>query len=348
MEEKDKIAEEQSEQNKTQNQKLPYAMLFVLALLIVAVLGLIKNSINDFTEKMQAEKNKSPVKIHSFSNTSKKTSVNKNNTEKRIDRIRKDTSKQITIGIRPLECYNGKTKEEMYNLRTEYVQSSLFYSLDYKPSEEVFGRIVDGKPWWGLKPLVCSNGDEDTTVGVSAVSRFINNPDLLVQTYFPFNLQYSDEVKEFCNGEFAKNIPVELTYDPVENLITAKYTMSPLVYKYKVNYYGIKNINYPLILSGLNARDFGYDYMKIVDLYNIKMLHDENASKKVYKFKDYIHVGSSCRHKDGCNNMSPRQPELEFNIKSLPAEMEIKLWKKEPFISDLTADINFKIKFEQQ
>lgn len=179
------------------------------------------------------------------------------------------------------------------------------------------------------------------------MSRFINNPDLLVQTYFPFNLHYAENTKEYCNGRFARNIPLSLTYEASKKIISAKYEMSPFVFKNTVNYYGMKDINFPLMLSGLNAWDFGYDYMFISDLNNIKMLNDNNAAKHVHKFADYIHVGGSCRVPEGCNNMSPRQTELEFNVTALPAEMTVKLWKEKPLLPNFKADIYFKIRFEE-
>lgn len=329
-------------------EKSPKSAKILSAFFIVGLLFLIKVSINsDFAVNNQKTAD-SAHKTFKEAKFSEKIRLNNDNYNSTFDRIKNTSHDIVNIEINPLESYNGKTKREMYDIRKSYVKKSLFYSHGYVPNEEIFGEIEDGKNWWGLEPLVCSHGDEDTTRGVSALSRFINNPDLLVQTYFPFNLTYYDGVKEYCNSKFSRNIPTELFYDPKSNTITAKYLMSPFVYKNTVNYYGLKDIHYPLILSGLNARDFGYEYMHINNLYNVRMLNDPNAAAQVHQFRDFIHVGGSCRYNGGCNNMSPRQTELEFNITGLPAELNMKLWKKQPLLKDLNGDINFKIRFEEE
>ncbi len=344
MEENDEF----QRQTKNTNSKLPYIMVFVLAFLVLALLSSIHNTVSDFVKKQASLTQNSPRKA--FDTKSIKNSDNifskirgKNYQSNNV----KTSENVINLPINDPMCFNGMTKKEVYEIRKAFVKKSIFNRNGYEPNGEVFGSIVDGKEWWGLEPLVCSKKGESTTYGVSAVSRFINNPDLLVQTYFPFSLPYSDRWSEYCTGRFSRNIPIELTYDASKKMITAKYEMSPFIYKNKVNYFNQKDIHYPLILSGLNARDFGYDYMYISDLQNITMLNEKNASKNVHKFADFIHVGSSCKASGGCNNMSPRQTELEFNVNSLPAEMMVKLWKRKPLLPNFPADMYFKIEFEK-
>lgn len=329
-------------------EKSPKSAKILSAFFIVGLLFLIKVSINsDFVFNNQ---NPAKLKSKTFKQTKlpEKTRLNHEKNSSAFDDIKNSAHETVNIEINPLESYNGKTKHEMYDIRKSYVKKSIFYSPNYEPNEEIFGGIVDGKNWWGIEPMVCSHGDEDTTRGLSALSRFINNPDLLVQTYFPFNMTYYDGIKEYCNSKFARLIPSSLTYEPVSNTITAKYYMSPFVFNNRLNYFGKKDIHYPFILSGLNARDFGFEYMYINNLYNVRMLNEDNAAKHIYQFRDYIHVGGSCRRPDGCNNLSPRQTELEFTITSLPAELNIKLWKNQPIIKDLNADIKFKIQFIEE
>lgn len=329
--------------------KLPYTMLIVLVLLVIAVLALIANAVQDFSEKVKAEKNSQPVRAFSNTKPQKRNTVTENvSRDNRFEHIKQNTTEPVTIAINPLECYNGNTKAEMYDIRKSYVKKSIFATPDYQPREEVFGSIQDGKPWWHID--ACSRPDVDNTYGVSSLSRFINNPSLLLPVYFSFSLKYHDDYKEYCNGNFSKTIPDAASYNPSENMITVKYPMSKYVTNHRLNhYYGQKNILYPLILSGLNARDFGYDYIYINNRNNIDMVSSSsNASQHVYKLLDYIHVGSSCKHPQGCNNHSPYQSEIEFVITSLPADMTIKLWKKEPITKELPADINYKIVFEEE
>lgn len=327
--------------------KSPRSAKILSAFFIVGLLFLIKVSINsDFAVNNQNPA-KSQPKTFNQAKFNEKTRLN-HKTGSTYDEIKNSAHDTVNLELNPLESYNGKTKREMYDIRKSYVEKSLFYSPNYEPNEEIFGNIEDGKSWWGLEPMVCSHGDEDTTRGLSALSRFINNPDLLVQTYFPFNMTYYEGIKEYCNSKFARLIPSSLTYEPKSNTITAKYFMTPYVFNNRLNYFGMKDIYYPFILSGLNARDFGFEYMYINNLYNAKMLNEDNAAKHVYQFRDYIHVGASCRRPEGCNNLSPRQTELEFIITSLPAELDIKLWKKQPMLKDLKEDIKFKVMFIEE
>ena len=70
-----------------------------------------------------------------------------------------------------------------------------------------------------------------------------------------------------------------------------------------------------------------------------------NATKDISTFRDYIHRGGSCRYKDGCNNISPMQNDLMFSVRRLPAEINIKLWKKKPINKYVKADMYYKIIF---
>lgn len=100
-------------------------------------------------------------------------------------------------------------------------------------------------------------------------------------------------------------------------------------------------------LTGLNARDLGYKYGYISDLKNIVMSESVNMSNTVYEFRDFIHVGYSCKVEGGCNNISPHQTELDYEFNSLPAEMTIKLWKTKPISPKVHADFYYRLVFEK-
>ena len=57
----------------------------------------------------------------------------------------KPVTHKFKMNINEVEL-SYKTKEEILNLRKNYVNNSIFASKNYKPSEELFGQIVDGKP----------------------------------------------------------------------------------------------------------------------------------------------------------------------------------------------------------
>lgn len=340
--------EKESEEIKTDktNSTLPYKMLGLLVFLVLVLLAITVKTIDEVSEQINNKLSNKPVRAFGNSKPIKATSLPASQSSSRYNDLN-SKEEPVELSINPLECYNGNSKAEMYDIRKSYVKTSIFYTPDYHPNEKVFGQIQDGKPWWNID--ACSRIGKDSVTGVSSLSRFINSPDILVPVYFSFNMSYRDDVKEYCDGNFSKTIPQEAFYNPSKKTITVKYPMSKYVTNHRLNHsYGQKNILYPLILSGLNARDFGYDYVFINSRNNIEMVNNNNASQKVHKFLDFIHVGSSCKHPEGCNNHSPYQREIEFVITSLPAQMTLKLWKKEPVSKDLPADINYKIIFEEE
>lgn len=322
-------------------------MLFILILLTLGLFVIMISMVNNISEHTNRKTSNAPVRAFGNSKPTKATSLPEAQSSKNYDTPKNNEAKLVKLAINPTESYNGNSKAEMYDIRKSYVKTSIFYTPNYKPNEEVFGNIKYGKPWWNID--ACSREGVDNTYGASSLSRFINSPDILVPVYFSFNLTYHDAYKEYCDGNFSKTIPQEAFYNPSEKMITVKYPMSKYITNHRLNHsYGQKNILYPLILSGLNARDFGYNYVYINNRNNIDMVNNDNAAKKIYRFLDYIHVGSSCKHPEGCNNHSPYQREIEFVVTSLPAEMTLKLWKKEPVSKTFPADINYKIIFEEE
>ena len=249
----------------------------------------------------------------------------------------------------PME-YNYLTKQEIYDIRKRYVERSIFASEDYEPNEEVFGQIVDKKPWYGSSACNILNykGDYHENIeGLSKVSAQVNNPNALVGVILIIRPWADENNEEFCNGEYNKFLPVSLSYNEKENLILAKYRVSNKFPKHRAYIKG-KKYGYPLKLSGLNARDFGYKYVYASETNNIRMMYPEKLSviDDVRMFKDFIHLGTSCNYAGGCNNISPMQDDLTFLITDLPAEINLKLWKKSPLNKRLNADFNYKIIFE--
>ena len=138
-----------------------------------------------------------------------------------------------------------------------------------------------------------------------------------------------------------------MQYNRKDKLIVAKYKLTKKFLKLRTNING-KLTRYVIQLSGLNARDFGYDYMYIFDEKNIKMYSEyNNATEDISTFRDYIHLGGSCKYKDGCNNISPMQNNLMFSVTHLPAEINIKLWKKKPINKYVKADMYYRIIFDK-
>ena len=261
----------------------------------------------------------------------------------------KNTSGFQTIKVNPLSEYDYLTKQQIYDIRKKHVKNSLFPSENYSPNNAVFGSIVDNKPWWGTTrcaQLDYTGDYHERIEGPSKVSAQMNNPDALVGLSLPFLPWDQDYNKEFCTGEYGKFLPLSLQYSKKDNLIIAKYKLTRKFLKFRDNVNG-KTTRYPIQLSGLNARDFGYNYVYIYDSKNIEMFSkNDNVTDDVKKFADYIHLGGSCRYKDGCNNISPMQYDKIFTVYKLPAEINLKLWKKEPVNKYMKADMYYRIIFD--
>lgn len=262
----------------------------------------------------------------------------------------RDYSNFQSVQVNPLSEYNYLTKKQIFDIRKNHVKNSLFSKEDYEPDTRVFGAIADSKPWWGT--VTCGKlnykGDYHERIeGASKVSAQMNNPDALVGLSLPFlpwDLGYN---KEFCTADYSKFLPISIQYSEENNLIIAKYKLTKNFLKFRASV-NRRNTRYPIQLSGLNALDFGYDYVYAFDTKNISMFdQNNNVTDDLKIFRDYIHLGGSCKYKDGCNNISPMQNDLMFTVTALPAEINLKLWKKKPMNKYVKADMYYRIQFTE-
>jgi hypothetical protein len=99
----------------------------------------------------------------------------------------------------------------------------------------------------------------------------------------------------------------------------------------------------PFDLAAYNARDLGYNFIKVDYRLSKGLKHTE---ADVIEIKQYIHCGGSCGYPGGCNNMSPAVKELDdFHLTALPAQAIIYLWRQKPSgnqAADLTLVMNFQ------
>lgn len=253
------------------------------------------------------------------------------------------------LNINPLSELDYMSKQEIYNQRKYYVQNSIFASKDYEPNERVFGSIQSNKPWWGsieCSPVNYSADYHENIEGESKQSLQINNPNVLIGLASVYIIRDVEKNAPFCHSEYSRFIPKSLKYNKKDNIIIAEYDVED---SFLTTYVTISNRShyYPLQLSGLNALDFGYKYVYAFNTKNIKMHHKNNITKEIGTFSDYIHLGGSCQYKDGCNNVSPMQNDKMITIRDLPAEINLKLWKKQPHNKYLTpADMYYRIIFK--
>ncbi|MBR1681092.1 hypothetical protein IJ707_04805, partial [bacterium] len=271
-----------------------------------------------------------------------KYSVFKN---KQISEIVPD-EKMETLVINPLSSYSGKTKDEILKIRKDFVATSIFKNDSYEPSEMVFGQIADKKPWWSIDHILCTNKNIDLNKrgeGLSEESRYLNNPNLLVGVQLSKSFIKNKDLKDFCEDKSLLFIPKEIKFDKKNKLIIVTYNASENMTK-KMNK---RYIEY--LLVGLNARDFGYEWVYASNSHNLIFLPSSLDStlfnEKPKKFLDFIHLGNACKVDGGCNNASPYQPEMAFYFRKFPADMTLSLWKNKPIYKNQPADIYLKMIF---
>lgn len=252
--------------------------------------------------------------------------------------------------INPLSNYSYKSVEEITQIRKKYVETSIFKKGDYEPNISVFGQMQDKKAWWGIEHIICYDGNQNPNIrkeGLSEESRFINNPNMLLGVLVSQIFEKTPSLQGLCADKSLQMIPTSLTYDKKYRLITATYKASPNFMKQ----FGKKGF-IKFLLTGLNARDFGYNYAYAIDVANIAFnpvyyIKGSTLDYGIVKFEDHIALGKACEVEGGCNNTTPYQPALEFRILRLPAELTVSLWKHKPVYKNQPANMYYKIVFEQ-
>lgn len=263
--------------------------------------------------------------------------------------IKLDEKNAENLVINPLSSYTGKSVNEITKIRQEYVKSSLFKNAQYEPDISVFGQMQDKKAWWGIDHIICYGCKQNPNVrkeGLSEESRFINNPNMLVGVLVSQIFERTPALKSFCDDKALQMIPASITYDKKYKVITAKYKATANFTKQ----FGKKGY-IKFLLTGLNARDFGYNYAYAIDTANIAFnpvyyINGNSLDYGIVRFEDHIALGNACEVDGGCNNATPYQPGLEFRVLRLPAEMTISLWKHKPLYKNQPANMYYKIIFE--
>jgi len=252
-----------------------------------------------------------------------------------------NSKEDVRIPVNNPVALSYKSKEEVYLIRKNAVENSIFKNRKYKPSNVIFGQIADGKPWMSMT-YCCERGKPYPVDGPSEEARFIVNPSALVMLECIFGIYCED------NEYLPKLMPVSISYSEFNNEITVVYDKLTIETLDNARYY---------TLNGVNARDFGYEYVYIdrsKSTYNLIFTNRDNVGNQVLSFQNYIHTGHSCRVPGGCNNGSPMQPMMSFensHREGMPYEKDkviyIKLWKKEPISKDDKSDINVRIVINQ-
>ena len=240
---------------------------------------------------------------------------------------------------------NFKTNEEIFRVRKKMISTyPIFFKGKYEPqTSSVFRQIVEKKPWWGLKGLMCYGPGNLAIEGESDESRFIDNPFLLVTVEEGHALVLLKD-KGNCPLSYPK--PTKISFDSDKMTFYASYNVSShdKVISNMARANRMKSSKMTYSFNGRNAVDFGVPYIYATSFKNLHFTNSNNISKSVYKFKDFIHLGGSCGYPGGCNNGSPYQAETDFQIDKYPASISFKLWKHKPASVNEKADLTYEIR----
>ncbi len=246
----------------------------------------------------------------------------------------------VKAKINPLVDYNGLSKDFILSLRSSNIDENFTKILNYSPNPDVWGKMEDKGAWFALDKSVCFDNRTDCrrkAKGVSAMSRIINNPMILVAPVM-IATYHLDENLPVCSDEGLRLVPKSIYIDAVNNKIIVLYKGTKALTKCRY-----------LQLSGLNARDVGYEWAKVYKKQNIDFPYPDNISKKIYEFKDAIVGGSFCEDDKqpgvSCNVLYPVDDKIVFRITSYPANIEFKLWNKKPISRYEDSEIKFEIRF---
>lgn len=315
--------------------------IFLIVLMVLVVYGIFW-TINADSLSANADMEKYVLDEAVMVNPSDKSKQEENSTKYDENKLAV-ASDTRDLGVNTLLYLSGKSKQDIYKMRKRAVETSLFATPNYQPSEEVFGGIESGKPWSSAEPCNEKTGGAVRITGFSEESRFINNPNMLVAVEYPFT--WNNQPQSWCEDKNNQLVPTSIKYSKSKNEIIVTYYAIPFMAPVGNKWF--------YTLNGLNARDLGYKYAYIDNsksTYKPHFTDSNNITNSVIEFQNYIHVGGSCGHSGGCNNGSPRQSFLEFqdnftdyNYKN--REMYIKLWKNRPNSPKDPADIVERIVF---
>lgn len=247
--------------------------------------------------------------------------------------------------------FDGLSRERILVLRKLEVlkQSDLIHG-DYSPSTDIFGGIIDGRPWWGLAGRFYFGSGEKSIAGPSTHSHGILNPYLLVIADFWHKCELRwDLAKVTPERAITPDFPYlprisSLVWRPSKSRAEVVYEFSEFValrsplLDPKTPF---KNPRVDLIVY--NARDFGLEYVHVA-IDKSKNIKQEDGPYQAFRIPQYFHLGRSCGLPGGANNLSPRFPAVEdISLESYPVRIVVHLWRNKPVSVKETPDFLFII-----
>lgn len=246
----------------------------------------------------------------------------------------------LHLRINPLMEFDYRDRDFILGERQRAVEMYPdLFDPPYEPDKHVFGQMEGNKLWWGILGISYYGNTDKSTAGESEESRFILNPFILVGLDDPRAYQVMNPALK-PKSIYPKPVILQIMSDRSRGLV--RYNMLEMLQARQGYHQVEKDGKWHFDLMALNARDFGYKYL-FMDLARSRKISAVTSSAQPVQNRYYVHAGPSCGQAGGCNNTSPRIPELEITLDGLPAEAVIKLWKEKPENAEQAADMEFTI-----
>ena len=247
----------------------------------------------------------------------------------------------ISLKINPMSDFDGKTKEELFQIRKTIVDEyNGLGGKDYQPSQRVFGNIQDGKPWWGTEGILCKGQGEHASDGLSRESSYFNNPFILLNLSLS-RVMNGNPGKEDCADLWP--MPEKLLINPRNKSIAVRYNLSGFMKEFEGSrFYNSTKKNDWFSFDNINARDFGYNYAVAYKLKNLRFANSTNVSTGA-ELNNYWCLGHSCQIPGGCNNICPSNDAFGFFVDDYPAAAYFRLYKTQPISNNERPDAYFTV-----
>lgn len=250
----------------------------------------------------------------------------------------------VRVPLNDMIELNFKKRSEIYDIRRQFVNRmpALVKAAGlqgYEPSSDVFGQIVDGRPWWGILGISHYAKGPRSIEGPAEESRFIANPWLFVGLME--NYAHRVEGSGLPPVAFYPR-PLSLTWAPDASYGWVKYDVTSYFRDTLSRRYP-EALDRKLYMVLYNARDLGYRWVALSDTLSQGTSCSLSEKSRAWSIPQFIHCGGSCGYPGGCNNMSPSNPELVVKFTRQPARMVFKLWWDEPLTASADPDLWFVV-----
>ncbi len=251
---------------------------------------------------------------------------------------------------------SGLTLSGILEMRRHLVSLQPGLSSAYSPTPEIYSAINPKHPWFGMIGFYYFGIGANVDVGPAVASRLLLNPALLVEAEFT-GLSIWDDGRLRWNFEIAgltevsgKDFPLhpllrKIEWNAQERRAAAYYSVSKFLEDVS------PFIAQPLRLSdasvtlhGLNARDWGYDFLSVSSSDSAGL---GGNFDQVVKNEQRFESNELCGVAPGCNYISQAPPALSgFHIEVLPARLGVRMWSTAPGAGLTDPEFSFFIHFD--